>query len=115
MQRQMLRGKIHRATITQTELDYEGSIEIDTDLVEAAGMLVGERVQVLNLMNGARLETYVIAGEAGSGTVCLNGPAARLGEHGDKIIVINYAICDDAEARSIVPRIVNVDDRNRIV
>ena len=115
MQRQMLRGKIHRATITQAELHYKGSISIDQDLLDASGIFVGERVQVVNLMNGARFETYVIPGEGGTGTICLNGPAARLGTPGDKIIIISYAICDDEEARSLVPMIVNVDDNNRII
>jgi len=113
--RQMLRAKIHRATLTQTELHYTGSITIDRTLMDAAGMLPGEQVQVVNLMNGSRLQTYVIEGEADSGVMCLNGPAARLGEVGDKVIVISYAICDETEARKLTPRIVNVDDANRIV
>ncbi|HUV39913.1 MAG TPA: aspartate 1-decarboxylase [Planctomycetota bacterium] len=115
MLRQMLRGKIHRATVTGTQLHYAGSIEIDRELVDAAGMLVGERVQVVNLMNGERFETYIIEGERGSGAVCLKGPAARLAETGDTVIIISYALCDDAEARVLVPKVVRVDDRNRIV
>ena len=115
MLRQMLRGKIHRATVTQTELHYVGSITIDRTLLDAADMLPGEKVQVVNVMNGARFETYTFAGEPDSGVVCLNGPAARLGEVGDKVIVISYGICDDDAARKMTPSVVTVDDDNRIV
>ena len=90
MQRFMLKSKIHRATLTGTELDYEGSIAIDRKLIEAAGLLPGEQVHVLNLNNGARLVTYVIEAPAGSGTMMLNGPAARLGLPGDKVVVLCY-------------------------
>jgi aspartate 1-decarboxylase len=115
MLRQMLSGKIHRATVTDTHLDYEGSITIDETLMEAAGMIPGESVQILNVMNGMRLETYVIEGKAGSGVVCLNGAAARWAEPGDKVIILNYALCNEKEARRIKPRIVHVDGKNRIM
>lgn len=114
MLRQMLSGKIHRATLTQTELDYVGSITIDKDLLDAAGMLPGELVHVTNLMNGSRITTYTFAGEAGSGVVCLNGSAARCGEVADKIIVMSFVMCDDDEARKLQPKVIVVDDDNRI-
>ena len=114
MQRFMLRSKIHRATLTGTELDYEGSIAIDRTLLEAADMLPGEQVQVLNLNNGARLITYTIEADAGSGTVLLNGPAARLAVAGDLVIVLAYCSMPDVEARSHRPKVVHVDERNRI-
>ena len=115
MQRIMLKSKIHRATLTGTELDYEGSIAIDRNLIEAAGFLPGEQVHVLNLSNAQRLITYVIEAPAGSGTMMLNGPAARLGAVGDLVVVLSYAIVDDAEARSLKPTIVHVDAKNRAV
>ena len=114
MQRIMLRSKIHRATLTGTELDYEGSIAIDRTLIEAAGLLPGEQVHVLNLSNAQRLITYVIEAPAGSGTMMLNGPAARLGSVGDKVIVLSYAVVDDAEARTFKPRVIHVDEKNRL-
>ena len=114
MQRFMLRSKIHRATLTGTELDYEGSIAIDRTLIEAAGMLPGEQVHVLNLSNAQRLITYVIEAPAGSGTMMLNGPAARLGAVGDKVVILAYAAVDDAEARSFKAKIVHVDEKNRL-
>ncbi|AEB06960.1 L-aspartate 1-decarboxylase [Coriobacterium glomerans PW2] len=110
----MLNGKIHRATITQAELDYVGSITLDPVLLEAAGILEYEAVQVVDLMNGSRLETYVIAGAPGSGVVCLNGAAARLVSPGDKVIIMSYCSVDAREARTHRPRVVFVDDRNRI-
>ncbi len=109
----MLKSKIHRATLTGTELDYEGSIAIDLDLLETADMLPGEQVQVLNLNNGQRLITYVIEAPRGSGEMMLNGPAARLATSGDKVIVISYCVVDDEEARAIRPTIVHVDSQNR--
>ena len=109
----MLKSKIHRATLTGTDLDYEGSIAIDRDLMEAADMLPGEQVHVLNLNNGQRLITYVIEAPAGSGTMLLNGPAARLGARGDVVVVISYCAVADDEARSIKPTVVKVDGRNR--
>ena len=113
MQRIMLRSKIHRATITKTLLDYEGSITVDASLLDAAGMLPYERVQVLNVSNGARFETYIIRGEPGGGEIALNGPAARLGQVGDKVIVVSYGVCDGADAVMIEPTIIRVDESNR--
>ena len=113
MQRMMFRSKIHRARLTGTELDYEGSITIDPDLLEAADMLPGEKVQVLNLNTGARFETYTIAGPRGSGCMMLNGPAARLGHVGDKVIVIAYAVVPEEEAREFKPLVLQVDESNR--
>lgn len=115
MLRTMCKGKIHRATITEANLNYTGSLTLDPDLAEAADMLEFERVQVVNINTGSRLETYVILGERGSGTVCLNGAAARLGQPGDKVIVIGYALLAEDECRQLQPRIVHVDDRNRIL
>ena len=109
----MLRSKIHRATLTGTDLDYQGSVTIDRDLLEAADMLPGEQVHVLNLNNGQRMVTYVIEAPAGSGTMLLNGPAARLAVAGDKVIVLSYCAMADAEARSFKPTVVLVDDENR--
>ncbi|NLB65882.1 MAG: aspartate 1-decarboxylase [Lentisphaerae bacterium] len=113
MQRIMLKSKIHRATVTGLKLDYEGSIEIDEDLMEAADLLPGEQVHVLNLQTGARFVTYVIRGARGSGEMALNGPAARLAHSGDTIIVISYATMDSAAAASHRPTVVRVDGRNR--
>jgi aspartate 1-decarboxylase len=110
----MFRSKIHRATLTGTELDYEGSIAIDQNLIEAAGLLPGEQVHVLNLSNAERLVTYVIEAPAGSGTIMLNGPAARLGAVGDKVVILAYALVDDREAHGFKPTIVHVDAKNRI-
>ncbi len=115
MQRFMLRSKIHRATLTGADLDYEGSIAIDRLLLEAAGMLPGEQVHVLNVNNGARLVTYIIEAPAGSGTMLLNGPAARLAVPGDKVIVLTYGMFDEAEARSVQPKVIHVDAENRRV
>lgn len=113
MQRFMLKSKIHRATLTGTELDYEGSIAIDRELMDAAGFLPGEQVHVLNLHNGQRLITYAIEAPAGSGTMLLNGPAARLGAPGDLVIVLSYCVVSEEEARSIRPVVVRVDAKNR--
>ena len=115
MQRIMLRSKIHRATLTGTELDYEGSITIDRDVLDTAGMLPGEQVHVLNLNNAERIITYVIEGEAGSGVMLLNGPAARLGLPGDKVIVISYGLVSDEEAPAFRSTVVLVDEKNRVV
>lgn len=114
VQRFMLKSKIHRAKLTGTELDYEGSIAIDRDLIEAANMLPGEQVQVLNVNSGARLVTYIIEAEAGSGTILLNGPAARLGVPGDLVIIITYCVLSDAETTGHKPIVVHVDENNRI-
>ena len=109
----MLKSKIHRATLTGAELDYEGSIAIDRDLIELADMLPAEQVHVLNTSNGSRLITYVIEAPAGSGTMLLNGPAARLGTAGDKVIVLAYCAVDDDEAAGHKPKVVLVDEQNR--
>jgi len=114
VQRFMLKSKIHRATLTGTELEYEGSIAIDRTLLEAADMLPGEQVQVLNLNTGARFITYIIEAEAGSGTMTLKGPAARLGVVGDKLLVLTYCAVSEEEARSLTPRVVHVDEQNRL-
>lgn len=111
----MLRAKIHRATLTGTDLDYEGSIAMDRDLMRAADILPGEQVHVLNLYNGERLITYAIEAPAGSGTMLLNGPAARLGSPGDIVIVLAYCAVPDEEAGKLKPIVVRVDARNRIV
>jgi aspartate 1-decarboxylase len=108
----LCRAKIHRARITDANLDYEGSITVDTELMAAAGIVPYEKVQVVNVNNGARLETYIIEGITGSGEVCLNGPAARLGQVGDLIIIIAYGQFTPEEARGFAPRIVNVDQDN---
>ena len=110
----MLKGKIHRATVTQADVDYVGSITIDSTLMEAAGILEYERVQVADVERGTRLETYVIAGEAGSGIICLNGAAAHLVDVGDKVIIMCYAQMDEEEARAAQPHVVFVDEHNRI-
>ena len=115
MQRFMLKSKIHRATLTGTELDYEGSIAIDRDLIEAADLLIGEQVHVLNLSNAERLITYVIEAPAGSGTMLLNGPAAHLGATGDKVVILAYGAATEEEARRLKPKVVHVDEKNRIV
>jgi aspartate 1-decarboxylase len=110
---QVLKSKIHRAKVTQAELHYVGSITLDEDLMDAANMIEGERVQVLNINNGERLETYVIKGARGSGQVCINGPAARLMQVGDIVIVISYASMDFEEAKSFKPWLVFPDPENR--
>lgn len=111
----MLKSKIHRAYVTEANLNYVGSITIDKKLMDAANILPGERVQIVNNCNGARLETYVIEGEAESGVICLNGAAARLVQPGDNIIIIAYCWVDSEEAKSLKPTIVFVDDKNHIV
>ncbi len=115
VQRFMLKSKIHRATLTATNLDYEGSIAIDRNLMEAADLLPGEQVHVLNINNGERLITYVIEAPAGSGTVMLNGAAARLGMKGDLVIILSYCSIDDATARQYTPKVVRVDGQNRLL
>lgn len=111
---EMLKGKIHRATVTQAELNYVGSITIDEALMEAAGIYEYEKVQIADVDNGNRLETYVIAGQAGSGTICLNGAAARLVSTGDKVIIMCYAGMTDEERAEHPPKVVFVDDKNQI-
>jgi aspartate 1-decarboxylase len=115
MNRTMLKSKIHRATVTGSDLHYVGSITVDPDLLEAADILPHEQVAVVDVDNGARLETYTIPGERGSGTVQLNGAAARLVHTGDTIIVISYAEYDEAELSEYEPRVVHVDARNQII
>ncbi len=110
----MLKGKIHRATVVQSELDYVGSITIDTELMKAAGILEYEKVQIADVNNGARFETYTIAGEPGSGMICLNGAAAKCVEEGDKVIIMAYADMTPEEAREYRPNVVFVDDDNKI-
>lgn len=110
----MLKGKIHRAVVTQAELQYVGSITVDTDLMEAAGILEYEMVQIVDIENGSRFETYTIAGEAGSGIICLNGAAARMVQPGDHIIIMAYAGMDQNEAREHKPNVVLVDEQNKI-
>ncbi len=114
MQRTMCKGKIHRATVTQANLNYIGSITIDLDLLEASDIYPYEKVQVVNISNGSRLETYAIAGARGSGVICLNGAAARLNSEGDIVIIISYGQYDEQEIRSLTPHIVFVDANNRI-
>ncbi len=115
MQRTMFSGKIHRATVTHADLHYVGSITIDADLLDAADILPGEQVAVVDVTNGARLETYVIEGERGSGVLGINGAAAHLVAVGDTVIVIAYRTMSDADARAFVPHVVHVDAANRIV
>ncbi len=110
----MLKGKIHRAVVRQAELHYVGSITVDTDLLEAAGILEYEMVQIVDIENGNRFETYTIAGEAGSGMICLNGAAARQVAVGDHIILMSYAQMTPEEAREHKPNVVFVDEENRI-
>ncbi|HLQ28745.1 MAG TPA: aspartate 1-decarboxylase [Ktedonobacteraceae bacterium] len=114
MQRTMCKGKIHRATVTQANLNYIGSITIDQDLLEASDIYPYEKVQVVNISNGSRLETYAIAGARGSGVICLNGAAARLNSEGDIVIIISYGQYDEQEIRSLVPHVVFVDADNHI-
>ena len=115
MQRIMMKSKIHRARVTQADLDYVGSVTIDEDLMDAADLLEGEQVAIVDITNGARLETYAIAGERGSGVIGINGAAARLVNPDDLVIIISYAVLDDAEARALKPAVVHVDAANRIV
>ncbi|PAB61117.1 aspartate 1-decarboxylase [Anaeromicrobium sediminis] len=111
----MYKGKIHRATVTEANLNYVGSITIDKTLMDAAGILPGERVQIVNNNNGARLETYVIEGAPDSGVICLNGAAARLVQAGDNVIIIAYCWIDEEEAKIMKPKVVFVDGDNKIV
>ncbi len=115
MEIQVLKSKIHRAKVTQAELHYVGSITLDPELMEAANLIENELVQVLNINNGERFETYVIKGDKGTGMVCLNGPAARKVEVGDIIIIVAYAIMDFEEAKSFKPALVFPDNDNRLL
>ncbi len=109
------KSKIHRATVTEADLNYEGSITIDKKLLDEANILPNEKVQVVNLNNGARFETYVFVGEENSGTICLNGPTARLGQVGDLLIVISYCHLEFEEAKKYQPKVIYVDKENKIV
>ena len=111
----MFHGKIHRATVTEANLNYMGSITIDQDLMDAAGILPGELVQIVNNNNGARLETYTIPGKRGSGVVCLNGAAARMTQVGDIVIIMAYAQMTMEEAKNFVPKVVMVDEHNHAI
>lgn len=111
---EMLKSKIHRATVTQAELNYVGSITIDESLMEAAGIIEYEKVQIADVNNGARFETYVIAGETGSGIICLNGAAARMVSTGDKVIIMSYAQMQPQEVKENPPKVVFVDENNQI-
>jgi len=114
MRREMLRAKIHRATVTLTDVEYEGSLTLDRELMDAAGLIPFERIDVYNVSNAARFSTYVIEGEPRSGTVCVNGAAARLAAAGDKIIIAAYASYDEAEIHRNQPTVILVDSTNRI-
>jgi len=114
MLRTILKSKIHRAHVSEANLYYEGSITIDEKLMKAADIIEGEKVEVLNLNNGHRLETYAIRGKAGSGMVCLNGPAARGACVGDEIIIVSYVMADEQEAKTVKPKIISVDAGNLI-
>jgi aspartate 1-decarboxylase len=115
VQRTMLNAKLHRVTVTEADLNYVGSVTIDRTLIEAARLLPGERVDIVDVTNGNRLTTYVIEGEAGTGQICINGAAAHLIQPGDIAIILSYAQMEEAEARTFVPRVVFVDHDNRIV
>ena len=115
MMRTMMKSKIHRATVTQADLHYVGSVTVDEDLLDAANLLPGELVHIVDIDNGARLETYTIAGERGSGVIGINGAAARLVHPGDLVILIAYGQMEDAEARELEPHVVFVDSENHII
>ena len=115
MRRRMFLGKIHRATVTHADLEYEGSVTIDKDLLDAAGMLDHEEVHVLNVTRGSRLVTYTLPGPRGSGVICINGAAAHLNGPGELVILATFGEMDEAEARAHVPTVVRVDAKNRIV
>ena len=115
MRRSLFKSKIHRATVTDADLEYEGSVTLDEALMAAADILPFERVHIWNVTNGSRLETYALAGPSGSGVVCVNGAAARHAHPGDRIIVATFADVEEAEARSWKPTVVRVDEKNRIL
>ena len=115
MMRIMMKSKIHRATVTQADLDYVGSVTIDADLLDAADLLEGEQVAIVDNTNGARIETYVIPGPRGTGVIGINGAAAHLVHPGDVVIIMSYAVLDDAEARTLKPRVIHVDGDNHVV
>jgi len=111
----MMKSKIHRATVTQADLDYVGSVTIDADLLDAADLLEGEQVAIVDNTNGARIETYVIPGPRGTGVIGINGAAAHLVHPGDVVIIMSYSVIEDAEARALKPRVIHVDGDNRVV
>ncbi len=115
MLRTMFKGKIHRAIVTDADLHYEGSITIDKDLMDAAGMLTYEKVDIYNITNGARFSTYTIDGERGSGEICLNGAAARHVQVGDMIIIVSYVQCEESEIPKLKQTVVQVDENNKII
>ena len=115
MYRQILKSKIHRATVTDSRIDYEGSITIDEDLLRAADIRPWEKVLIANLNNGSRIESYAISGEAGSGVICMNGGAAKYAQKGDLVIVMNFAVMTDEEVERHRPKVVYVDKQNRIL
>ncbi|NMB34599.1 MAG: aspartate 1-decarboxylase [Clostridium sp.] len=110
----LMKSKIHRAIVTQADLNYVGSVTIDEDLMEASDIVENEKVQIVNNNNGKRFETYVIKGERDSGMICLNGPASRLAQPGDTIIIISYGIFSKDESKSFIPKVVFVDEKNRV-
>ncbi len=110
----MMNGKIHRATVTEANLNYVGSITIDEDILDAVGMIANEKVQIVNNNNGARLETYIIPGERGSGVICLNGAAARLVQAGDIVIIISYALVAEENVQTHTPKVAIMDEKNQI-
>ncbi|MFA5008613.1 MAG: aspartate 1-decarboxylase [Candidatus Omnitrophota bacterium] len=114
MMRTMLKSKIYHATVTEAQLHYKGSITIDEDIIEKANLLLNEKVEVLNINNGSRIETYVIKGKRASGVICLNGPAARTGVKGDKLVVLSYGIYNEDEIKKLKPTCVELDDANKI-
>ncbi|EKN69578.1 aspartate alpha-decarboxylase [Neobacillus bataviensis LMG 21833] len=114
MFRTMMNGKIHRATVTEANLNYVGSITIDEDIIDAVGMAANEKVQIVNNNNGARLETYIIPGKRGSGVICLNGAAARLVQEGDIVIIISYALVPEEKIQTHTPKVAIMDENNRI-
>ena len=111
----MMKSKIHRATVTQADLHYVGSVTLDVALMEAADLLEGEQVSIVDITNGARIETYVIPGPRGSGVIGINGAAAHLVHPNDLVIIMSYGLMEDAEARTLKPRVVHVDEQNRVV
>jgi aspartate 1-decarboxylase len=111
---EVFKSKIHRAKVTQTELHYTGSITIDEDLMDAANLIAGEKVQIVNVNNGERIETYVITGDRGSGMICLNGPAARKAQVGDLVVIISYAQMDFEEAKTFTPSIAFPNENNKL-
>ncbi|MGB8002366.1 MAG: aspartate 1-decarboxylase [Anaerobacillus sp.] len=111
----MMKGKIHRARVTEANLNYVGSITIDEEIIDAVGMLPNEKVQIVNNNNGARLETYIIPGKRGSGVVCLNGAAARLVQEGDVIIIVAYAMMSEEEAKQFTPRVAIMNEHNHMI